>query len=69
MDIGERFPKSVSMKSMDSAKVAKGEGPSIFKMPLSNAFWKVHKGKYFKWLIVKILNDFNQTIPAILLNK
>ena len=61
--------KGMHIDDMASAEVARGEGPSLLKMPLSQALWRVHKAKYFKWLVIKILNDFNQTIPAILLNK
>lgn len=57
------------IQDMLASKTAKGEGPGITKMPLSRAFWTVHKKQYFKWLGIKIANDFNQTVPAILLNK
>jgi hypothetical protein len=61
--------KGMRVEDMASDEVARGEGPSLLKMPLTQALWQVYKGKYFKWLVIKILNDFNQTIPAILLNK
>ena len=53
----------------DAAKTARGEGPPIWKMPLGKAFWRVHGPKYKGWLFVKLANDFNQALPAILLNK
>jgi len=37
-------------------------------MPLARAFFRVHWDTYRNWLLVKLLNDFNQTLPAILLN-
>ena len=52
-----------------AAQAAKGEGPPVWEMPFGQALWKVHGPQYKKWLIIKILNDFNQTLPAILLNK
>lgn len=61
--------KGMRVEDMASDEVARGEGPSLLKMPLTRVLWQVHKKKYLKWLVIKILNDFNQTIPAILLNK
>ena len=53
----------------DAEKAAKGEGAPVWEMPFGKAMWTVHGPQYKKWLGIKILNDFNQTLPAILLNK
>ena len=38
-------------------------------MPLGKALWSVHSPLFLKWLVIKLANDFNQTLPAILLNQ
>ena len=55
--------KGMRIEDLKAEKTAKGEGPSIVKMPLARAFFRVHWATYRNWLLVKLLNDFNQTLP------
>ena len=53
---------------VDAAVAASGQGASMWNMPLAKAFWRVHKGKYIYCCTIKFANDFNQTLPPIILN-